>query len=182
MLLETSRRDRESFVNAAGERLPIANQSVDLVTLAGSLNYIERDPLVEELSRISREGAEVVVYDFDIDLSDCEDFLGIDTRVEPGSYDHSVNLSDYEELTEVSVVEDEHSIDLSHEEISHLLLSDRGRYDALRRKFAVSNPEESVREELRLTRRAGSVRSRIFYSVYSMESVCGGRGQERGKG
>ena len=68
--------------------------------VAGSLNYIERSSLVIELERICRASAEIVVYDFEIDLTDFDKVLGVKLENCFPGYDHSANLNDYSNFVE----------------------------------------------------------------------------------
>lgn len=52
------------FVAAAAEALPFPDSSIDLITAAGSLNYIDTGRFFDEAGRILRDGGVVVVYDF----------------------------------------------------------------------------------------------------------------------
>ena len=135
MLFKTEKHEKVDYVNSPGEQIPIAARSVDVVTLAGSLNYIERNSLVSELVRISRAEAEIVVYDFEIDLTNFEEFLGINLTNSSLEYDHSTNLSGHSNFYEVTIVEDEFSTNASSLEIAHLLLSNRERHKALCEKL-----------------------------------------------
>ena len=57
MLLKAEKHGKVNYVNSPAEQMPIATGSVDIVTLAGSLNYIERNALVNELVRVCRTDA-----------------------------------------------------------------------------------------------------------------------------
>lgn len=77
MLRRTPGGDGLYFLCASAERIPLADHGVDVVTLAGSLNYIDREALGGELRRCCRRQAQILVYDFTIDLSAPADVLGI---------------------------------------------------------------------------------------------------------
>ena len=166
MLLKTGKHAKVNYVNSPGEKIPIADRSVDVVTLAGSLNYIERNSMVNELVRICRADAEIVVYDFEIDLIDIEKFLGLNLVNFPTQYDHSANLSEHSNFDEVTIVEDEFSTNASSLEIAHLLLSDRERHNALCRKYKNSNPVNLIENEISSLSKTIPIKSKIFYSVY----------------
>jgi ubiquinone/menaquinone biosynthesis C-methylase UbiE len=168
MLLKTEKHEKVNYVNSPGEQIPIATMSVDVVTLAGSLNYIDRKSLVNELERICRIDAEIVVYDFEIDLINFEIFLGIGPVECSLKYDHSANLSEHSSFNEVTIVEDEFSTYASPLEIAHLLLSDRERHNALCKKYNISNPVKLVEEEIGSISKTIPIKSDIFYSVYSL--------------
>ena len=168
MLYKSEKHIKVDYVNSFGEQIPIAARSVDVVTLAGSLNYIERIPLVNELVRICRAEAEIIVYDFESDLSNFDEFLGINlTNPSPG-YDHSTNLSEHSNFDEVAIVEDEFSTNASPLEIAHLLLSTRERHDALCEKYNHSDPVIAIETEISSMPKFNPLKSNIFYSVYSL--------------
>jgi len=166
MLFKTEKHEKVDYVNSLGEQIPIAAKSVDVVTLAGSLNYIERNSLVNELVRICRAEAEIVVYDFEVDLIDFDKFLGMNLIKRSLEYDHSANLSEHTKFDEVSIVEDELSTTASPLEIAHLLLSDRERHNALCRKYKTSNPVKLIEDKISSMSKTIPIKSNIFYSVY----------------
>jgi ubiquinone/menaquinone biosynthesis C-methylase UbiE len=131
MLSRTRKHERVDYVNSPGEQIPFADRSVDVVTLAGSLNYIERTSLVNELLRICNADAEIVVYDFLVDLTYFEELLGIRLKNSSLDYDYRTNLSEHSSFDEIANVEDEISSTASPLEIAHLLLSSKERHYAL---------------------------------------------------
>jgi SAM-dependent methyltransferase len=52
------------FVVGRAEQLPFAGASFDMITAAGSLNYVDLDLFFAEAKRVLRPGGVVVVYDF----------------------------------------------------------------------------------------------------------------------
>jgi SAM-dependent methyltransferase len=52
------------FVAGAGEALPFRTASMDLITAAGSLNYVELAPFFAEAKRVLVPHGRLVVYDF----------------------------------------------------------------------------------------------------------------------
>jgi ubiquinone/menaquinone biosynthesis C-methylase UbiE len=168
MLMKTEKHEKVKFVNSTGEQIPIAAKTVDIVTLAGSLNYIERNSLVNEIVRICRTNAEIVVYDFEINLTNFEIFLGINLTNCSLEYDHSANLSEYANFDEVMIVDEEISITVNPLEITHLLLSDRERHKALCEKYKTSNPVKLIENEISSMSDAIPIKSNIFYSVYTL--------------
>lgn len=166
MLLKTEKHEKVNYVSSPGEQIPIATKSVDVVTLAGSLNYIERNPLVNELVRICCTDAEIVIYDFKVDLIDFEKFLGMNLVNCSLEYDHSANLGGHINFDEVTIVEDEVSTNASPLEIAHLLLSDRERNNALCRKYKTSNPIKLIQREISSMSSTIQIKSNIFYSIY----------------
>jgi SAM-dependent methyltransferase len=55
---------RASFVAARAEHLPFAAGSFDVVTAAGSLNYVDPGLFLPDLARVLSAGGVMIVYDF----------------------------------------------------------------------------------------------------------------------
>ena len=112
-----------------GSRLAFPNRWFDVVTLAGSLNYCKSQHLLDEIIRVCRPGALVVVYDFDIHYAEvAEELFGLPKQGSGrNTYDHAINLSDLDlgRLQEQSVRAElrEHT-DVELQELAFLLLSD----------------------------------------------------------
>lgn len=53
-----------AFLVARAEALPFATDSIDLITAAGSLNYVDLECFFPEAVRVLRHGAVLLVYDF----------------------------------------------------------------------------------------------------------------------
>ena len=168
MLGQAGKHAKVKFVNAPGEKIPLVPCSVDVVTLAGSLNYIERNSLVNELARICRADAEIIVYDFEVNLNKFEQYFGVKRINCSPEYDHAANFRGYTSLLEIACEEDELSVIASPREIAHLLLSNRVCHDALSEKFNTSNPVKRVEIELSSMSNLIPVNSSTFYSVYTL--------------
>jgi SAM-dependent methyltransferase len=52
------------FVAGTAEHLPIASDSIDLLTAAGSLNFTDIEPALSEIRRVLSPQGEAVIYDF----------------------------------------------------------------------------------------------------------------------
>ncbi len=52
------------FAVGAGEQLPVGGGTVDVVTAAGSLNFIDLDRFAREAARVLRPDGAIVAYDF----------------------------------------------------------------------------------------------------------------------
>lgn len=157
------------FVNASGEQVPIADHSVDVATLAGSLNYIDRTKLIGELKRVCRSDAEIVIYDFEIDLSNIEDCLNLEDINYSPEYDHSSNLRGYSEVKAITVIDDVLSLDLSPVEIVHLLLSEARRYEALQAKYPSQDLMSSVKIDIETMSSKSTIKANIYYSLYALQ-------------
>lgn len=168
MLFRSEVHGKVNYLNACAENLPLAARSVDVVTLAGSLSYIERDSLVSELLRICHRESEIVVYDFEILLSHIEKCLGIESPRLPSEYDHSLNLSERSEFEAITAGADELSLIANSFEIAHLLLSDLIRHETLCQKYGTSNILTSLESDIRTMSKETPIKAKIYYSLYSL--------------
>jgi SAM-dependent methyltransferase len=166
MLAEAETQPGISYLNADGQRIPLTGNSIDVVTMAGSLNYLDRKLLIAELTRVCRSGAEIAIYDFEIDLSHFETRLAVDTSIDSGSYNHRLNLSGFSEVEEICVVSAEVMFHPAAGEIAHLLLADDRWYGSLQEQFYPGNVFESLKQEIELMNTRFRVKSRIDYSLY----------------
>ena len=169
MLGKVEKLEGVVYVNAAGEQIPMVENLVDVVTIAGSLNYIDRAKLVNELKRVCRSDAAIVVYDFEIDLSNIEEQLELERYNKIIEYDHSINLWGYSKVKESSVVNDVLTLDLDPFEIAHLLLSEEGRSEALYEKYQAQNLFNLIKSEIAAKKSVFSVNANIYYSLYSLQ-------------
>ena len=169
MLGKVEKLEGVVYVNAAGEQIPMVENLVDVVTIAGSLNYIDRAKLVNELKRVCRSDAAIVVYDFEIDLSNIEEQLELERYNKIIEYDHSINLWGYSKVKESSVVNDVLTLDLDPFEIAHLLLSEEGRSEALYEKYQAQNLFNLIKSEIAVKKSVFSVNANIYYSLYSLQ-------------
>jgi ubiquinone/menaquinone biosynthesis C-methylase UbiE len=166
MLAEAAIQPEISYLNADGQRIPLAGNSIDVVTMAGSINYLDRELLIAELTRVCRSGAEIAIYDFEIDLSRFESRFAVDTSSDSGSYNHRLNLSGYSEVEEMSVVSAEVMFHPEAGEIAHLLLADDRWYASLQEKFYPQDVFESLKQEIESMNTRFQVKARIDYSLY----------------
>ena len=168
MLINASEHTKITYLNATAEKIPFADKTFDVVTMAGSLNYIEQRLLIDELVRICRVNSEIVVYDFEILLHDFETYLGIRSVDSKLEYDHSSNLTGFSELKTLAVVTEQLPLNANALEIAHLLLSDFNRHDALSQKYNNANPLESVENDIKAMGAPVDIMVNIFYSLYSI--------------
>lgn len=65
MLHRTTRVRDSGFVAATAEQIPIRDQCIDLITAAGSLNYVDCELFFPEAARLLTPNGLLVVYDFE---------------------------------------------------------------------------------------------------------------------
>ena len=157
------------YINATGEQIPLARNLIDIVTIAGSLNYIGQAMLVSELKRICRADAKIVVYDFETDLSIVETLLEFEPVNTLSEYDHAANLCGHSEVREITGIEDVLMLDLNPFEVAHLLLSEKARFEALHDKYQVADLFDTLRNDIETRGPVLPVKADIYYSVYALQ-------------
>ena len=150
-----------------GANLVFPDRWFDVVTLAGSLNYCKSQLLLDEIVRVCRPGALVVVYDFNLDYTDvAEKLFGLpEPAVHPNSYDHAINLSDLDlgVLQELSIRHQQRHTDLELHELTFLLLADNRYVPLLVTAYETDNlPERMV--EAAVKQVANIVNNRFNYA------------------
>ena len=166
MLSEVRMQQRISYLNADGQRIPLCGNSIDVVTLAGSLNYLDQKLLIAELTRVCRPGAELAIYDFEIDLSQFESRFTVDTSIDADSYNHRLNLSGFSAVEELCVMNTEVMLQAKADEVAHLLLSDDRWYDFFKERFSARDLFESLKQEIESMNSRFQVKARVDYSLY----------------
>lgn len=166
MLGRAAKDHRVSYFGAAAEQLPVKNNTVDIVTLAGSLFYVNPHATGEEIRRICSRNAEVIVYDFELQLYEILHRYGIDAHAAGSEYDHHMNFSCDHGFTEVVVSNERLSVETSASELTHVLLSDSNRLDQFASKYRTADPFGPLERELRSTSSRLTVEADIYYSEY----------------
>ena len=166
MLKKASRHPGINYVIGSGEEIPFANDSFDVVTIAGSLNYLDQTKLVEELNRVCRLEAKILVYDFEVVLDEIMKQLNLAGENHSSGYDHSTNLSGSSDIEEVLVVDDFHWFELDSAEMAHLLLSVNGLFEALQERYRAGDFFDSFKKEIEAINFSFRLRANIHYSMY----------------
>ncbi|CZF77631.1 putative methyltransferase YcgJ [Grimontia celer] len=154
----------------SGENLPLEEKSVDIVTFAGSLSYAKSDALVQELKRVCRQKAWVVVYDFEVHLNPVMESLGIKMQASPSDYDHAINFSDVQQFNELAVKKETVSLEVTAEQLAHVLFSSTNRYSKLTKAFGGENAFENVEAKLEESGEQLSIEADIYVSSYQINT------------
>lgn len=168
MLERAIAHEKVQYVDGAAERIPLPSDAVDVITFAGSLFYVNVDVAGEEVRRVGRGRAIVIVYDFEILLDQVLRQCGIDPEATASGYDHSKNFSGVPGFDEVAVKSERVGVPMSPTEMAHVLLSDSHRYDRLAERYRTSDPFAAVVEELRASHGRVAVEADLYYSTYRL--------------
>jgi SAM-dependent methyltransferase len=177
MLRNAREFDDIEYMIASGEKLPLGKETMDIVTLAGSINYMDRMLLIDEINRVCVADAIVLVYDFDVDLDNIEACLNLDIVDDSFAYDHSANLGESQYLQLQLQDDDVVSLQASSSEIAHLLLSDKASARALHQKYRSQDVFTPLEADIARRKSTGSINIKIYYASYL---VIGRNGTQTG--
>ncbi len=173
MLDQAVPHDRVTYLCGAGERILLAANSVDVVTFAGSLYYTKSAALVAELERVCRRPALVIPYDFDVLLGDVLRQLGVLLPDAAPTYDYRVNFSDVDNFVETVVREERVTLEVTVEELAHVLLSNARRHAAFEQNYGAADPFPALTSELAAFGERRSLGANIHYSAYRLSGGVG---------
>jgi len=132
-----------------GRAWPVEDKSVDVVTFAGVLPYLDRAATMAELRRVCRADAVVVTYDFAVALKPVLEALGVEAG--DGGYDHAAN---FEGVDGVRVEASERwavAFQVTPQEVAHLVLAGRSAHGALVKQYGQEGVFDAVRNRVRET-------------------------------
>jgi ubiquinone/menaquinone biosynthesis C-methylase UbiE len=169
MLGRAEENEGVKYAVGSGEQIPVATNSINIVTIAGSLNYIDRVILIDELERVCLPDSDVVVYDFEIDLSYIEDHLALEISLCPVEYNHSANLCGFSKVEQVSENSDILPLKLNPSQISHILLSEKNRIRSLQSKYQELNVFDSLKQDVEAMDSVHAVKVKVYNSLYALK-------------
>lgn len=151
-----------------GENIPLSDNTADIITFAGSLYYAKSDALVKELQRVAVKEALVIAYDFEVQLSEFMQRLGIEMASSSSGYDHAINFSDCDALQELACKQDCIELELDSLQLAHVLFSSSTRYQRLVDKFGADGVFELVVEQLNRLANQHRVEVLTYQSCYRL--------------
>ena len=133
-----------------GINLNFEPQKFDLVTLAGSWWYGKSQILLNEIHKVSSLGAQVVLYDFEVLFSPIYKTLQIRLPSTTNDYDHFIDFSNFDDngFELISKNSEEIRLELTAEELVHLLCSEKKVLMLLKEKYGFSKTFGKVRDLL----------------------------------
>lgn len=124
--------------------LPVEPATCDLVSLAGSLPYIDVEPFAAELRRVCRPSAVVLVYDFRVDIEAILRGLDLPCLQGRGGYDHSANLAHVDGFDTIHEGSRPASFGVTPQQVAHLLLANELRFEQLADHFDQKDPTSAL--------------------------------------
>ncbi len=159
------------YIEGSGESIPFTSELFDIVTLAGSLFYIDKTKLLAELNRVCRKSACIIVYDFELDLTAALSFFGLKSGPRDSAsnhnYDHEINLSSCDELRKTGGLNDKILLSLTHSELAHILLSSSERFQAIKKVHTSNDLHSEIENKLSFHNFSTVLSVNIFSSSYT---------------
>lgn len=112
-------------------QLPFEEATFDIVTFAGSWFYAHSPEMARETYRVAQPNGVILCYDFALDLAEVATFFNHISN--PVTYDHTLNFDPYSNipLKKINQEQQSYSLQLSQDELAHLLLAEDGWRDYL---------------------------------------------------
>ncbi|GAA5221551.1 class I SAM-dependent methyltransferase [Membranihabitans marinus] len=138
MLEKAKTHKNIQYICGSLTQYPLPSSHYDLITFAGSLFYAKSQALLNEVMRISKEEAIILVYDFQLDLSPILSKLNL--ILPESNYEHDTDFSDLQasflHLRETYVSPT--SFICSPSEIIHVLFAEKPIASAINQKYPKS--------------------------------------------
>ena len=157
-----------------GENLDFKANHFDIVTFAGSLYYAKSQKLLDEIIRVSKPSAKIIVYDFEILLVDILAKLNVSLDNKKDiPYNHQEDFSGLQEKTLkcIDVAMEEISFAIRPADLGHLILSEKSTYGSLISNLGDKGLYGNVKK--RLVELSGGedhqVKAHLFYSIYECD-------------
>ena len=164
MLTKTIFDKKVNYLHWEAKKLPFPNFYFEIVTLAGSWYYGQSQYLLDELTRVTRSGGKVLLYDFNIVLNEVLSVLNIPNA--ESIYNHQVNFSKFQSnhLQEVEMKKSSMTFSITSQELAHLILSVKPYYLFFEQKWGkqavFSKTENTIQPYLMST---GSILTTYIY-------------------
>jgi len=153
------------------KNLPFAKNTFDICTYAGAWWYGKSEALLHETIRVSREGATILLYDFELDFKHIHNVLGL-VPLDLNGYDHNANFEDLDTsaFSAISNQKRQKKLLLSPTEVAHLLCSEKSIYNQLILKFGRSNTFNQLEEKIKSTLDPNGIPviASTYYTIYSL--------------
>lgn len=145
----------------------------DIITFAGSLFYGKSQELLNEVVRVSKDAAEIIIYDFQVLLdSILEELLTDSANKEQSNYDHQVNFDGLkqENLEVKKVFKKSIQFEISIANIAHLLLSSKDNYSLLFARFGENKLYNKILQKLHLIYKSKNTlfKANTYATVYKI--------------
>ncbi len=138
MLKKAKPQPRIRFRRLPGQRWPVADGSVDVITFAGSLFYLDGLAVIREIRRVGKPGAEILVYDYRFDHRPFLVALGVGPLPPPADgyqWNCQLPVNDGQDITLVKQLKSEVVLSMKAHQLAYTLLAEDWCRTALSGKF-----------------------------------------------
>lgn len=154
----------------SGHQTGLNDNSCDVITFAGSLNYMKSQALVNEVIRVMHKTGVVLIYDFGILLDDVFKLLQMEEGNDDESYDHEIDFSglNHAPLNLSKKNCENVTLTIHPDQLAHLILSLKGPFHYLRDTYQTTDPYQLLRKKLQEVTNAKpwQIPGRIFLTRY----------------
>lgn len=159
-----------------GTQLDFPDSSFQLITFAGSWFYARSQLLLDEVVRVGAKGGQVVLYDFAVLLEPIlVALLPKGQQIAESDYDHQADFAglDQSELRLEQQRQATFSLELTDEEVVHLLLSVKATGELLAANYGTNRLYEQLMQRLKQLwqRPTDWVKVKTFVRVYRIIEV-----------
>ena len=143
----------------------------DVITFAGSLFYAKSQQLLDEVVRVSKNEADIIIYDFDILLNPLLEKLNL--KINSSDYNHQINFEglNQEYLTLKEELKSTITLPISTSNIAHIILSVQDYYQPLAHHYGQNNLHHSIAQQLTeiCKKETVTIRAKTFATLYQIK-------------
>lgn len=173
MLSKSILHPRVKYAHYDCKHLDFEEEYFDIVSFAGSLHYAKSAQMFDEVIRVSKNGAKIVIYDFELLL---EDILGMfraeGNARQKSEYDHQVDLSglDRKNIETEQVAKTSVTVEICIQDLTHLILSSKDNYRLLLKLFGLEDIYIRVFHKLNsvLTGDIAKIKAITYTTIYNV--------------
>jgi SAM-dependent methyltransferase len=145
----------------------------DIITFAGSLYYAKSQHILNDIVRVSKRAAKIVVYDFELFLDEILNLLSRETYTKQiTAYDHQTNFTGLDQTNIRIEKELKRMIDveISLSNLAHVLLSSKDNYGLLVEFYGEDDLYNKIVEKLHavLNTEKATIRAMTYLTVYEV--------------
>lgn len=168
MLDKAVLHDQITYLLGSSNKIPIPENSLDVVTFAGSLFYAKSEFLIKELRRVCKKHSIIICYDFEVVLDTVVLHFGLRSENTLLDYNYEVNFEEDEGFEEIINGRQQISLPVTALKIAHILLSEARLYNAFLEKYDQKDPFPTLVEELENTNLQRTLNVNVYFSKYRL--------------
>ena len=161
-----------NYLQLNSEKLPFREKEFDVITFAGSWYYAKSQAMLNEVFRVIKPGATIIVYDFEISLIKVLSQLGLsDYNLKTEDYDHKADFAAYDndKMEFKSKKHESMALSLKAKDLTHLLLAQKEYYKLLEEELGSDDLFESIGNKLKIIQGSDvtEVGADLYYTIYN---------------